>query len=188
MRIFLAGVSCIGKTTIGVRLAGLRGVAFFDLDHEIERFFQQPIGRIQAECLTMASYRQKAAKALKNLLVQEPSRESVIALPPSGLMGSYWKIVKTARGFVVVLTDTPENIVERITFYDEDSRPVKRDLTSREKRLYAAELRKDMSFFRRSYEKADFRIDIAGLGPHEAAARVNEILSQTDEVNTARLG
>jgi shikimate kinase len=116
MRIFLAGVTCIGKTTLGAQLAALRGVSFFDLDHEVERFFQRTIGRLQAECLTMASYRQKAAKVLKNLLAQEQSRESIIALPPSGLMGSYWRIVKTARGVVVVLTDTPENLVERIVF------------------------------------------------------------------------
>ena len=188
MRILLAGVSCIGKTTIGLRLAGLRGVPFFDLDHEIERFFQRPIGRLQAECLTMASYRQKAAKVLKSLLAQEQSRESIIALPPSGLMGSYWKIVKTARGVVVVLTDTPENIVARITFYDEDSRPVERVLTSREKRLYATEVRKDMSYFRRSYENADLSVDIAGLGPDEAAAKVNAILLHRDEAKTAGSG
>ena len=32
MRIFLTGVSCVGKSTIGERLAGLLGIAFFDLD------------------------------------------------------------------------------------------------------------------------------------------------------------
>jgi shikimate kinase len=32
MRIFLTGVSCVGKTTIGAKLAGLLGIAFFDLD------------------------------------------------------------------------------------------------------------------------------------------------------------
>jgi len=188
MRIFLAGVTCIGKTTIGAHLAALRGIPFFDLDHEVERFFQRPIGRIQAECLTMASYRQKEAKVLKNLLAQEQSRESVIALPPSGLMGSYWKIVKTTRGGVVVLTDTPENIVERIAFYDKDSRPVERVLTSREKRLYATEVRKDMSYFRRSYGNAHLTVDIAGLGPNQAAAKVNDTLLHFDEAKTAGAG
>jgi shikimate kinase len=40
MRIFLAGVSCVGKTTIGAQLAGLLECGFFDLDIEIERFFE----------------------------------------------------------------------------------------------------------------------------------------------------
>ncbi len=126
----------------------------------------------------MHSYRQKAAKVLKSLLTQEESRECVIALPPSGLMGSYWKIVKAARGVVVVLTDTPENVVERLAFYDEDSRPVERVLSSSEKRLYLSEVRKDMAYFRQSYRNADCSVDIAGLGPDEAAAKVNDILSR----------
>jgi hypothetical protein len=39
MRIFLAGVSCVGKTTVGARLAGCLECRFLDLDVEIERFF-----------------------------------------------------------------------------------------------------------------------------------------------------
>jgi len=40
MRMFLTGVSCVGKTTIGKKVAELLGIKFFDLDQEIERFFQ----------------------------------------------------------------------------------------------------------------------------------------------------
>jgi shikimate kinase len=43
MRIFLAGVSCVGKTTIGAKLADRLGCRFFDLDAEIEGFFGTPI-------------------------------------------------------------------------------------------------------------------------------------------------
>lgn len=52
MRVFLVGVSCVGKTAVGQELAALRGVPFFDLDYEIERFFNRPIARLQAEFLT----------------------------------------------------------------------------------------------------------------------------------------
>ena len=128
MRILLTGVSCVGKTTIGTQLAELRGVPFFDLDREVERFYAKPIGRLQAECLTMESYRKKASKVLGNLLSEEQTQACVIALAPSGLMGSYWKVVKSASGVTIVLTDTPENIVERLVFYDDDSRPLEKVL------------------------------------------------------------
>jgi shikimate kinase len=36
MRIFLAGVGCLGKTAVGAKLADLLGYPFFDLDVEIE--------------------------------------------------------------------------------------------------------------------------------------------------------
>ena len=178
MRIFLVGVSCVGKTTVGEKLAMLRRVPFFDLDAEIERFFQRPISRLQAEFLTMNSFREKAATALKELLKRPETHDCVIALPPSGLMGAYWRTVKPARGLVVLLTDKPANIVERIMFYDDDSRPIEKVLSSREKRLYVREIREDITYFGRSYRKADLAVDVAGLSPAEAAAAVDDALSR----------
>ena len=40
MRLFIVGVSCVGKTAIGLKLSELIGYHFFDLDDEIEAFFQ----------------------------------------------------------------------------------------------------------------------------------------------------
>jgi shikimate kinase len=39
MRIFLIGDACVGKTTIGAKLADLLNYQLFDLDVEIESFF-----------------------------------------------------------------------------------------------------------------------------------------------------
>jgi shikimate kinase len=39
MRIFLVGVACVGKTTVGKRLAETLGYPFFDLDEEVEKFW-----------------------------------------------------------------------------------------------------------------------------------------------------
>jgi shikimate kinase len=51
MRIFLTGVGCVGKTTVGRELATLLNVAFFDLDYEIEQLFGTSIERLQEEFL-----------------------------------------------------------------------------------------------------------------------------------------
>ncbi|MFQ6114523.1 MAG: shikimate kinase [bacterium] len=118
MRIFLIGVSCVGTTTIGKKLAALLGCPFFDLDNEIESFFSTPIERLQEKFLTMYSFRQEAAKALKNLLNRKETQDSVISLPPSGLMDNYWRVVKKSEGIIIVLTDDPTNILKRVTFYD----------------------------------------------------------------------
>ena len=124
MKVFLAGVSCVGKTTIGAKLASLLGYPFFDLDHEIETFFGKPLERLQAECLSKHAFRKKARQALGHLLAQDQTENCVVALPPSGLMGEYPRLIKKAGGIAVVLEDTPENILARITFYDADSRPI----------------------------------------------------------------
>jgi shikimate kinase len=112
MRIFLAGVGCVGKSTVGAKLADLLDYRFFDLDVEIERFFEISIERLRNSCLTPHSFRLAASQALKQVLSREDSCNCVIALPPSGLMGGYWKVVnKTQDAAIVVLRDAPENTV-----------------------------------------------------------------------------
>lgn len=176
MRIFLTGVSCVGKTTIGAKLSALLGYSFFDLDKEIEKFFGMSIERLQNRFLTIYSFRAEASKALKHLLASKDSQDSVIALPPSSLMDNYWRVVKKARGTIIVLTDTPEDILQRITFYDIDSRLIEKHLTEKEKRLYLREIKKDITYFRRTYARADAEVNISGLDSEEAALKVKGLL------------
>ena len=56
MKVLLTGVSCVGKSTIGAELAALLGIPFFDLDTEVEAFFQTSIGLLQAQCGSMHAY------------------------------------------------------------------------------------------------------------------------------------
>jgi len=135
MRIFLTGVSCVGKTTIGKKIGELLGVRFFDLDNETERFFDTSIERLQNKFLTIHSFRNEAAKALVHLLSRPESRDCVIALPPSGLMGGCLRAIKKANGVTVVINDRPENILERIRFYDIDSHPIEKKLAPKEKKV-----------------------------------------------------
>ena len=174
VRLFVTGIACVGKTTIGRRAADLMGLTFFDLDHEVETFFDTSIERLQARFLTSHSYSNEAAKALLHVLARPESRHSVIALPPSGLMGGYLRAIKKSAGLVVALWDEPENILERITFYDIDSRPIERRLTAGEKRLYLREIKKDMTYFGKTYARAHLRIDVAGLDVEAAARTVKE--------------
>ncbi len=178
MRIFLTGVSCVGKTTVSTKLAALLGCPFFDLDDEIESFFSMPIEHLQDKFLTMYSFRQEASKALKHLLTREESGEAVIALPPSGLLDNYWRVVKTAKGTTVVLTDDAANILERIRFYDKDSNFIEKHVTEEEKPLYLKEIKKDITFFNRTYKRADISVHISGLGAEQAAKKVKEMLDK----------
>lgn len=174
MRLFLVGVSCVGKTAIGRKLSELLNYHFFDLDDEIEEFFSMPIERLQEQFLDMNSFRKEAAKALKHLLSLESSKQSVIALPPSGLTTHYWNVVKKSKGVTIALNDKPENILKRITFYDKDSKPIKQKLTGKIKAYYLSEIEKDMEYFNKSYVKADMSVDISGLTILEAAIKLKD--------------
>ena len=86
MRIFLSGVSCIGKTTLGKILAERLQYPFFDLDTEIELYFGESIERLRSRYLTGHSFRYEVgALVLKDIIFNRNSSDSVISLPPSGL-------------------------------------------------------------------------------------------------------
>ncbi len=74
MKVFLTGISCVGKTAIGKCVADKLNYPFFDQDVEIEKFFGLPIERLQDKFLTQYSFRQHAAKALKYLTEQNENR------------------------------------------------------------------------------------------------------------------
>ena len=172
MRILLTGVGCVGKTTVGRMLSELMYVPFFDLDEEIEGFFGTSVEQLQSRFKTIHSYRDEAAKALLDLLKRPASRHSVIALTPSGLMGGYLRAIKNSFGVTVALSDKPENILERIIFYDIDSKLIEKCLTSSEKRWYLSEIKKDITYYRKTYERAHLRVDISGLDPEQTTLRV----------------
>jgi shikimate kinase len=181
MRILLTGVSCVGKTTIGPELAALLGIRFFDLDHEVEAFFHDTIPRIQARYARITGYRGKVCGVLKALLSQTDAKDSVIALPPRGLMAPYWNTVKASRSTVIVVQDDPINILNRIIFLDDDNQLIDKKLTPKERALYLEEIKKDIRYFARSYAKADLKVHIKGLGPVDAA---KEIKLALDSIQT----
>jgi len=177
MRVFLAGVSCVGKTTVGAHLASILEHRFFDLDVETEHFFGTSIERLRSRHLSSHGFRLAASQALSRVLLREDSCNCVIALPPSGLMDGCWKVIKGVQDArIVVLCDAPENILKRITFYDIDSRPLQMNLTDSEKAFYFREIKRDIAYFSRSFCRAHIYVDIAGCSPGEASRKVRDAL------------
>ena len=177
LRVSLVGVSCVGTTTIGRILADRQGRPFFDLDDEIERHFGISIERLQARFLTSYDYRKECAVVLEHIATANP--DCVIALPPSGLRDAFLRVVRRVPGVTVAIHDAPEHILERITFYDVDSRRIEKHLTEEERILYLKEIKADISYFKRSYERADLQVTITGLDPEASAAAIDARLGRT---------
>ena len=114
MKIFISGVSCIGKSTIESKLAKIMNYKFYDLDIEIENYFEMPIAKIKSKYLTEYSYRKDASIVLKKIIEDNKNSNYIVALPTSGLMGAYWRQIKLeVDGIILVLRDKPKNILER---------------------------------------------------------------------------
>jgi len=176
LRLFISGVSCVGKTAIGSTLAELLDCKFYDLDEEIETFFSTSIEILQNKFLTMASFRKEASKAFIHLLNQKESENAVISIPPSGLMSYYWRVVKKSDGITIVLFDKAENILKRVTFYDKHSNRIQKTLSKEERMFYLKEIKKDMAYFRTSYIRANIWVDISGLDIVQSSLKVKEEL------------
>lgn len=174
MFLFLTGVSCVGKSTAGKLIAQKLGIEFHSVDYHVELFYGKSIERIQQECLGRAGYNYRYADALSSLLKNLANIPSVIELPPSGLLYKSWNVVKKAQGITVSLHDKPENILQRIIFTDIDSKMIEITLTNREKRAYLSQIRKDITYFKTSHNRADFHIDISGMTEDQAADKIIE--------------
>lgn len=97
------------------------------------------------------------------------SQQAVIALPPSGLMGGYLAVIKKTQGLTVALLDKPERILDRIVFYDVDSKLMDKRLTHEERPQYLKEIKKDITYFKKSYTRADLQISIEDRDVEQAA-------------------
>lgn len=171
MRVFLAGVSCVGKSTVGARLAELLDVPFFDVDIEAEQFYGTSIRRLQDSYTVQAELLIAVSKVLEHMIRRED--DFVAALPPFGLMGAMWPVIKDSGSTVILLNDTPKNILKRIIFFDLDSNPINRVLSDEERNYYYEGIKDDIRYFRRSYRRASFEVDISGCDAEGAARRVH---------------
>src|ERR1700730_1963335 len=56
-------------------------------------------------------------------------------------------------------------------------RPIRRSLTDRETRLYLREIKREITYFGRSFQRAHVSVDIAGCRPDEALRKVKDALT-----------
>lgn len=178
MRIFISGVACVGKTTVGKKVAVELGYNFFDLDEEVEKYYGRAISYLQKESIGLEKFRAKVAVVLQEI-VNANHDNYVVALPPSGFRQPYWKIIQSVNSITIVLTDGAVNILNRIIFFDDDSNIMEKDLTNHEKEHYLREIRLDMEYYGRFYRKAMFRVNLEGANVEKVAEKIQGMLRET---------
>jgi shikimate kinase len=113
----------------------------------------------------MIGYREKASVVLDSLFAKNIN--SVISGTPSGLKYSYLQVYKKHKAvkdlFSIHLSDSHENVLDRITFYDIDSNLITENLNDSQKKRYLKKISVDYNYFKDSYKRADFIIDINNI-------------------------
>lgn len=101
MKIIIVGVSCVGKSTVGKILADEIGYKFFDFDFEVVKYFNSHITFLKREYPFERTYREKVSVVLSKIL-KENNDNFVLAMPPSGLMDNYWRIIKKDDSLITI--------------------------------------------------------------------------------------
>lgn len=70
-------------------------------------------------------------------------------------------------------------MLERLRFYDEDSNPIEMELDEKMKKRYLRKLKGDYHYFKDSYARADFTVDINRVPLNEIPALVTRELQKT---------
>lgn len=176
MKIIIVGVSCVGKSTVGKILADKIGYKFYDFDFEVEKYFNSHITFLKREYPFERTYREKVSVVLSKIL-QENNDNFILAMPPSGLMGNYWRIIKKDDSLITIaLRDKAKNILKRISFYDDYSKPMESPVTKENEKYYLKDLSLDIEYFGRSYKKAEFQKNIDRKSAFQVADELVELL------------
>lgn len=187
MVILLVGVSCVGKSAVGKKLAEELGCKFYDMEAEVEKSYAMTIARLLEATAGAGNFNAKCATVLQKLLEDHHGEDMVVALPPDGFEGRMFGVVKGAAARTVALDDDPENILKRIKFFDIDSKPVHKVLSGDEKKRCLDGLKADIAHYQKTYDLANDRVNISGLDIDRAAALVkNRIRSSAPTAPSAR--
>ena len=172
MRIYLVGISCVGKSTIGKLLSKKLGYQFFDFDVEVEKRTGEHIAALKARCFNTHGYIKNVRYILVDIL-EGHKEDLVIAMPPSGLFGGYTSILKKHPDVLtVVLHDQPTNILERLIFTDDESMPIYDVVNDSNRKAYLNEIKKDITYYNRRYKTAKIHFYIDGLNADDSVEKL----------------
>lgn len=183
MRIYLVGVTCVGKTTTGGLLAKQLGYEFVDFDEETKREFKVPLLELHNRYLTNGEYRKATRPLLARILAEHPA-DVVIAMPPGGLFREYKSVLDRIHPDVVTvwMRDRAENIFDRLIFTDDYDNPITEPVINDDNAwYYLRDVRLDLEYYRRTHSKAAVHFDVAGRDAEQAAGALAELLLAREE-------
>ena len=171
MNILIFGISNVGKTTIGKKIAEKLQYEFVDIDDEIKKYYgYQSI--LEFVCSNPYQvYRDQKRGYMIELQIRQPGNR-VIAVPPLYYTRYYTAYLNRAVSEVVriELIDSPENIFERLIFTDDnDNEYTDNDYKMSHRDYYIKEIKKEMTAFKAAFSKIENKVYIDGLNVEEAA-------------------
>lgn len=184
MRIYLVGVTCVGKTTVGGLLAKRLGYEFVDFDEETKREFKVPLLELHNRYRTNKGYREATRPLLARILTEHPNNV-VIAMPPGGLFREYKSVLDQDHPDVVTIwmKDCAENIFKRLIFTDDYDNLITEPVINDDNAWwYLKDVREDLLYYSKTHSKAAIHFDVAGKNAEQTAGALAELLLALEQI------
>ncbi|WP_366924328.1 hypothetical protein MFMK1_001293 [Metallumcola ferriviriculae] len=155
MIIMLFGISNVGKTVTGGKLAERLKYSFFDLDEEIKRKFQITLEKFMQDYPYSYERHKIKGKILKDL-VNKYKDNMVIAVSPIYYARNFNSLLDLEQVIAIELQDSEEHIFERMVFSDENDNIYKDDAYKEaHKDYYIRDIHEDIVYAKRVFKKVD---------------------------------
>jgi XRE family transcriptional regulator, aerobic/anaerobic benzoate catabolism transcriptional regulator len=166
--ITLIGLRGAGKTTLGRRLARLRGLPFFELDREVEREYGGTIGQI-LQLQGQPGYRRFEREALQKVLSEHPA---AVIETGGGLAADAETLPLLLEGSLAVwISASPDEHMQRVIDQG-DLRPMAR---SKEAMRELKDILKAREPF---YRQAHVHLNTSGKSVDESLQELNELIDR----------
>lgn len=160
MKILLFGVSNVGKTTIGKKLAEVLGFEFHDLDEEVMMSFNTTIEKF-VNTGTVESRDRKRGKLIGQLLQNE--QNLVMAITPMSYPENFAPYLNRDDVLAIELQDTPKHIFDRLIFSDENDNTYEDDgYKNLHKDHYIKEIKEDILWYGIVFQNIKNKFDMKG--------------------------
>lgn len=170
MNILLFGVSNVGKSVSGRLLADFLGYSFYDLDDEVKKDQNTTL----EEFVSMGTLLERDAvrcRILNHLVCGNGNK--VIAVTPLSYIKDIRYLFSSPDVISIELTDSAENIFDRLVFSDENDVIYKDDAyKNRHRDYYLEDIQADPDWYGSVYSDIKNRFDISGMTPEETAAEL----------------
>ena len=155
MVIMLFGISNVGKTVTGEKLAKKLKYSFLDLDEEIKKKFQITLEKFMHDYpYPNERYRMKG-KVQRDLL-KEYKDNMVIAVSPIYNARNFNSLIDLEQVIAIELQDSEEHIYERLVFSDENDNIYQDDVYKEQhKDYYIKDIHEDIVYARRIFKKIE---------------------------------
>ena len=155
MIIMLFGISNVGKTVTGEKLAQKLNYSFIDMDEEIKKRFQTTLEQFMQDYPFSYERGQIKGKLLKDL-VKEYKDNIVIAVSPIFYARHFNSVLALEQVIAIELQDSEEHIFERLVFSDENDVIYKDDAYKEEHRdYYIRDIHEDIEYVKEVFKKIE---------------------------------